>query len=255
MKDSSHFYTIDGESRWEVPNKSKPGEWRKTTLRDAKANDWLPSPTTVAKVLSKPELDNWKFKQIIHSSLTLPRKPEETDDQYCDRIIEDAFEQVVDAADIGTQVHKAIENHFQGIAYDSAMSGYVELVEKWVERHKVTFLKHETRIVDVELGVCGTTDALITMEGRDGIGVLDIKTRKTKADKKVTPYTTEPLQIAFYAHPVGAVYGVNLYLSTTEPGRCEEAFYDRSRLKEEYQAFGHVVALYRHINNFPYNNK
>jgi hypothetical protein len=46
--------------------------------------------------------------------------------------MEDAFKQVDDAADLGTRIHQALENHFQGIPYASDMEQYVAPVKQWV---------------------------------------------------------------------------------------------------------------------------
>lgn len=249
---SGHYYCPKtGEPRFEVKKKTGPG-LRKATIKDARENGWLSSPTTILRILEKPELERWKFNQIIAASRTLPMKPGESDEDYASRIIQDAFAEVGDSADLGTRVHKAIENHFQGLPYDPQLDGYVEPVRKWVKDNGVTFLAHESRVINLELGVCGTTDGIITMAGKEGKGIMDAKTRRTTPGKPITPYKTEPLQISAYAEPEGAVYGVNLYLSTTEIGRYDTAFYGHSRLKSEYECFKHIVAVYRNMNNFPY---
>jgi hypothetical protein len=58
------------------------------------------------------------------------------------------------------------------------------------------------------------------------------------------------MQIAAYATIAGATRGVNLYISTTEPGRIGEAWYDEETIVREYEAFKHVCALWQHINNY-----
>ena len=242
----SHWYDLEGEARHTIL--SAKGQPRPTTLRDAKKFGWFPSVTTVMKVLAAPELDRWKQQQVLMASLTLPRNPEESDDEYCSRIMTDAFRQVEDAADLGTQIHKALENHFQGEAYDSAMEEYVAPVKKWVADNNVTFLKHELRLVNPEVGYAGTTDALIQKDGV--LHVLDYKSRKTKPDFKITPWGKEPMQIAAYSKIAGATRGVNLYISTTEPGRIGEAWYDEETIKSEYEAFTYVCKLWQHTNNY-----
>lgn len=246
MKEGGHWYDFDGEARHTIL--SAKGEPRQTTLRDAKKFNWLPSVTTVMKVLAAPELDRWKQQQVLMASLTLPRNPGENDEQYCSRILEDAFKQVNDAADLGTQIHKALENHFQGMVYDPDMEPYVSPVKKWVAENGVTFLKHELRLVNAEIGYAGTTDALIEKDGV--LHVLDYKSRRTKPEYKITPWGKEPMQIAAYATIAGATRGVNLYISTTEPGRIGEAWYDEETIAREYEAFKHVCALWQHINNY-----
>jgi hypothetical protein len=85
MNEGGHWYDFSGKAVFEVPNKSKGG-MRPTTLRDAKALQLLPSVTTVMKIMAAPELDRWKQQQVLMASLTLPRNPGESDEQYCSRI-------------------------------------------------------------------------------------------------------------------------------------------------------------------------
>lgn len=254
MNDSGgHYYESSGKAVWEIPNKSKPGTFRKTTVGDAKKLGLYVSPTTALKVLAKPELERWKFQQIIWASLSLPRKDNEPDEDFIGRIIEDAFKQVDDAADLGTQIHQAIEFHFQGKPHDPAMDVYLNPIKKWIADNKVTFLQHETRAIDHAIGVAGTFDATITMPGKEGKGTLDFKSRKTRRGKVVLPYSAEPMQAAAYCAATGSNYAFNIYISTTEPGRLETAFYDSARLSKEYDAFKQVVGVYRHLNQFPHN--
>lgn len=249
MNESSHYYDIEGNAVFEVPNKSKGG-MRKTTLADARKMGLLPSCTTILKVLSNAQLERWKFQQIISASLTLPRCTEETDELYFSRIIEDAFKQVDDAADLGTRIHKAIEDHFQNREYDKDLEVYVSAVDKWVSENGVTFIKHELRMASQALGFAGTTDALIQATGRQGIGILDFKTRKTKEGYPCTPYQSEPMQIAAYGEMQGANFGCNVYISSTQPGRVEAVWYDKNRMLKEYGAFQSCRHLWKHLNNF-----
>jgi hypothetical protein len=247
LTSSGHYYDKNGNSVFSVPNKTKGG-MRPTTLKDCKSLGLLPSVTTVMKVLAAPELDRWKQQQVLLASLTLPRQDMESDEDYCSRIMQDAFKQVDDAADLGTNIHKAMEDHFQGRPYDPAMEDYIAPIKKWVVDNRVKFLQHELRLVSREVGYAGTTDALIEKDGV--LHVMDLKSRKTRPDYDITPWAKEPMQISAYAKIVGAPRGVNLYISTTEPGRIGEAWYDEATLDKEYEAFKHVVALWQHQNKY-----
>jgi hypothetical protein len=252
MNDSGHWYDRNGNAVFQVPNKSKGG-MRNTTLKDAKTLSLFPSVTTIFKCMASPELDRWKQQQVLLASLTLPRTEGESDEDYCARIIRDAFKQVEDAADLGTQIHKALENHFQGQPYDPVMEEYVAPVKKWVEHNRVKFLKHELRLVNPEAGYAGTTDALVEKDGQ--LYVLDYKSRKTKPQYEIEPWSKEPMQIAAYAKVAGAKRGVNLYISTTEPGRIGEAWYDEKVLDSNYEAFTHVCKYWQFANKYQPKSK
>lgn len=246
MSTSGHWYDRNGEAKHTIVGKN--GKIRSTTLRDARSEGWYPSVTTIMKVLASPELDKWKQQQVLLASMTLPRQVDESDDSYMSRVMEDAFKQVDDAADLGTQIHAALEAHFQGLQYAPEMELYVAPVKKWAEHNRIKFLQHELRLVNHEVGYAGTTDALIEKDGV--LHILDYKSRKTKADYEVKPWAKEPMQISAYASIVGAKRGCNLYISTTEPGRIGEAWYDEATLEKEYKAFQHVAAYWQHSNNY-----
>ena len=63
----SHFYDENGNSCFEVETKTgkNAGKMRPATIRDAKANNWYPSCTTILEVISKPSLDGWKQDQVV----------------------------------------------------------------------------------------------------------------------------------------------------------------------------------------------
>jgi hypothetical protein len=212
-----------------------------------------PSVTTILGALAKPELDRWKQQQVLLASLTLPRQEGETDDGFCSRVIEDAFKQVGDAADLGTSVHSALENCLQGLPWDEALSVYVTPVQKWVEENNVKFLSHEKRLISEDWGYAGTTDGIIQIAFTPEIGIIDFKTRKSKPGIPMSPWKTEPMQIAAYADAAsgGCDFAVNLYISTTEPGRIEATWYTVDRLEREFSAFVAALKLWRHLNDFP----
>ena len=64
-KESGHWYDKDGNPAYTQPNKSKPGETRPTTLRDAKAQNLSPSVTTVLKIMAARGLEIWKQNPAI----------------------------------------------------------------------------------------------------------------------------------------------------------------------------------------------
>jgi hypothetical protein len=128
------------------------------------------------------------------------------------------------------------------------MEAYVAPVKKWVSENKIKFIKHELRLVNPIVGYAGTTDALIEKDGV--LHILDYKSRKTKPDMKITPWSKEPMQISAYAQIAEARRGVNLYISTTEPGRIGEAWYDETTIDKEFEAFKCVCKLWQHMNNY-----
>ena len=97
-----HWYDKDG-----APQHFTNG--RDTTLRDARKHGYFPSVTTIIGILDKPALTNWKMKQVLLASLTLPAIDNEPPDAFAARIMRDAFEGSTDARDRGSEIHDCLE--------------------------------------------------------------------------------------------------------------------------------------------------
>jgi hypothetical protein len=105
--ESLHWYTRQGQPAYEVT--AKNGKPRTATLADARKLDLVPSVTLILKCAAAPGLENWKLRQMLHASLTLPRIAGETEDAFAERVITDSQEQGKKAAERGTELHAAIE--------------------------------------------------------------------------------------------------------------------------------------------------
>jgi len=108
-----HWYAADGSPAYTQPNKSKPGEVRGTTLRDAKKLGLVPSVTGILNMAAKPQLERWKLNQLMMAALTLPAIDGESVRDYEARLWKDSNEQSNSARDKGTEIHGYIESHFE----------------------------------------------------------------------------------------------------------------------------------------------
>lgn len=150
MKESSHWYDAKGAACHQIA--TKPGAknpFRPTTIKDARALLLYPSVTTILGVLAKPQLDDWKQKQVHQATLRkvselvavvdnvhptpervalLTKLVTATEADFKDKTgpvyafqtacIDEAFKQVEDAADAGTLIHAGAEKALQGLDYD-----------------------------------------------------------------------------------------------------------------------------------------
>lgn len=253
---SQHWYDKDGKAVFEVP-KAKGGGTRATTITDARKMNLYPSVTTILSVMAKPQLDDWKLTQVAERAYANPPQDNEDVGTYARRTIDNAFEQVSDAADLGTAIHSAIEAHFKGELVPEAMQVYVQPVVAALEAADINIVKHELRLVNQAAGYAGTTDAVMILNGKGPLGgtkgILDFKSRKTKPGVKCEPWDTEPMQIAAY----GVAYfdnvppcGANVYISTTEPGRVEIVTYNFYELKEAWEAFSNACSLWQYLKKY-----
>ena len=254
----SHWYNMDCDPHHTTIGAN--GKERATTLRDAKKHGYFPSVSTILGLLDKPSLQNWKFRQITDACWGTPEDSHVCVDQdvYNKAMVKEAFDKVKDAQDVGTQIHAALEHFFSGQEFDLeekvvlpnetvAMKTFIKSVEKKLDQEDVTINACELRLVSQHEGYAGTTDAAINR----GVsrGILDFKTTKTKADTPVKPYPEQVMQLAAYhmAH-----YGdirttdtaVNVYISTTEPGRVESHWYSAKELVNAY--FNGFIPLCKH---------
>ena len=105
--ESGHWYSADGSPAYQI--EAKNGNLRAVTLRDARKLNLYPSVTTIIRSAAAPGLEAWKTKQAVLAALTLPRQPEETDESFVGRVLVDGREQARKAAELGTNIHAAIE--------------------------------------------------------------------------------------------------------------------------------------------------
>jgi len=91
------------------------GNQRDTTLRDARKLNLFPSVTGILDLIAKPALTNWLIDQNILAALTIPRVDGESDEKLCRRIKHDGREEGKAAAQVGTDIHDAIERVWCGV--------------------------------------------------------------------------------------------------------------------------------------------
>jgi hypothetical protein len=250
---ASHWYMPDGTPKHSIIKKNGDGE-RPTTIADARKLYLIPSVTNILGVLSKEALSTWKVKQAILQTLKSPKTPDESDDYYCKRIADASMEQVAEAADLGSDIHRALEAWLDdGIQPPPNLMDYAAPVLKWFKETDIRVAHTEKILVNLEQGYAGTADVLFTY-GKHGKGVIDFKTRKTAEGKKIEPYDGQAMQLAAYA---AAEYGhealakvliANVYISTTEPGRVEVVKHENPIT--HYKAFLACCRLWRYQKNY-----
>lgn len=271
LKEGGHWYDADGNPCH--TQKCKAGSknpTRATTIRDARKLRLYPSVTGILGILAKPQLERWKFRQITDYAVSNPAAPDGSEDPslYFERAVEGAFKQVQDAADAGSRIHAILEDISLGKSYNRleeiSLPKYgnvkahviIEPVVEWFETHVERVISVEKRLVNKEVGFAGMADLLAEL--KDGtLACIDFKTRKTDPRYKCEPYEGQPMQIAAYAKTAfpemearNALAGCNLYISTTEPGRIEDCWYDDERLAKEFEAFRHVCEIWKHIKGY-----
>jgi len=252
LMSSGHWYRSDGTPVHTLPSPNGQGR-RPTTIDDARRMRLFPSVTSILNILAKPGLESWKLTQVALASLRTPKQLGESENYWCRRVRNAAFDQVEKAADLGSAIHAALEQGMNGEPYNPELSVYVEPVIRWKESTGIEIVEREIRIVNLNHGFAGTADVLFRY-GTNGIGILDYKTRKTKPGVEVSAYDAQAMQLASYAATYWAeenihrVVGANVFISSTEPGRMEVV--KHANLIRHWEAFKRLAGVWRHLNDY-----
>jgi hypothetical protein len=248
----SHWYSLEGEACHQIA-KAKGDGMRNVTVTDARKLGLFPSVTNILGVIAKPGLDKWKLQQVAKAAFNRPPDGKESAEYFTDRIIESAFDQVVDAADFGSRIHDALEKIFEGEPVEGELLPYVQPTLDWKREKGLTFTHREITLVNAGEGYAGRCDVIA--QGKKGqLVILDYKTRKTKEGEKVTTYDGQGMQLAAYAVAhwgeamLDKVTAANVFISTTEPGRMEVCKHDD--LVSEWHAFKAACLLWRKMKGF-----
>lgn len=203
-----HWYSREGEPRY---HQRKGGIYRDTNLRDARAQNLVPSVSEILRVIAKPGLEAWKEKQHALAALTLPDQDRHADDATrLAKIRQDAQKQVTDAAAEGTRIHDAIEKHFKGERYDVRYEQHVTgaavaLAEAFPE----------IRDWEAERSFCHPRGfgGRVDLHSRSGRAVGDTKSRDFGPEKLARDLAFEQyIQLAAYAE------GLDLCRTTRSDG-------------------------------------
>lgn len=256
MDSGNHWYTTEGMAAHTQPTKKgAKNPFRPTTIKDAKEQKLLPSVSSILKVVANPALDRWKMMKVAEACYKQPPIADESLDDYTRAILDKAFDEASNAADLGTRIHANIEATFseRTMPYTEpeAMEPAIVALEK-VKSMGLSIEASEERVVCKRHGFAGTCDLLFK---KDGIcGAIDFKTTKTKQDDPIVTRFGQPAQIAAY---LSAYWnggrgitelneGYNLYVSTTEIGRVDVVKYDHTTLQSEFDMFLNASAIWRH---------
>jgi hypothetical protein len=264
--ESGHWYSLDGKAcHTQATKKGAKNPTRPTNLKDAREQKLLPSVTAYTKMLASPGLERWKMSKVAETCFASPPHPGEEMGDYVRNMLEKSKQDGMGAADLGTTIHAAIEGKLKGQDYfdhevalneerSCMLSELVEPAFAKLESMGIKVVKAETVLVNAAQGYAGTTD--VVFESPYGKGILDWKSKRTKLEEPIFPGETHPMQLAAYyiAHYQDLFFAdalcMNIYISTTEPGRIDVVKYDGAQLMESYKDFLCLTRLWRRQNNY-----
>lgn len=244
--EGGHWYDRDGTPRYEVP--AKDGSMRPATLRDARKFGWYPGVTSIIKCAAAPGLERWKQDQVLMAALTLPRVEGETSEQLCARILRDSGEQARQARERGTQIHAAIQGHFEGVPPSEEMWPYVRGVLAAIGEN---FGKREWTAEQPCYNPMGYgTKADLHTKGV----VIDFKGSDFDAAKAPTLETWDEHHMQLAATRIalnqsGAECAI-VYVSRTVPGLCRLIRVDEKELEQGWSMFCALLEYWQAKNNY-----
>ena len=157
----------------------------------AKREGLLFSVNEQFKLLAKPGLEAWKDSELAKAAFAEPPRPGESEKDYCRRVKALRYTRTSGAADLGTAVHKFIEDVLCGSStLDNVPDKYAPYVRPAVEyiEEKQFEIEHLEKVVVSEAHTFAGTCDLIgkTKNGQPFIG--DWKTKKSTPGKPFEPY-------------------------------------------------------------------
>jgi hypothetical protein len=234
--EGGHWYCPKtGEPRYTILGKN--GKERGTTVKDARANGYVPSVTTILRQAAAPGLERWKIANAITSALTLTRQEGESDEAFLYRVVKDSEEQAKKARERGTEIHGAIERLDRTGPYARHVSAAMDAVTAWAGLQDWA----SERSFASPLGFGGKLD--LSAPGF----VLDFKT----TDKTLEGIKTWPehrRQLAAYREGLNDPKARCAIVYVSVDGEAKLIEIDDDELQQGWEEFKALLAFYRALN-------
>jgi hypothetical protein len=240
IAESQHWYARTGDPAYTVL--AKNGEPRNVTLRDAKKSGLVPSVTGIIRMMDAPGLVQWKLRQAVLSALTHPGLT--SADSDIEKILYDARQEGIKAAERGTRIHACVQGHFEGQPpdeefYPHAKGAETALTEAFGKRQWIC-----EKSFAHPMGFGGKVD-IHTPEI-----VVDFKSKEFGHDDKLGLWDEQCMQLAAYSHGLfGELDRAAIcYVSATNPGLAKVIECTSEDLARGWEMFRACLALWKAKN-------
>jgi hypothetical protein len=241
--EQGHWYCAKtGEPRYTITGKN--GKERNTTLADARKLGFVPSVTTITKMLPAPGLVKWKAAQVLLSAFTMPVQPGHDYAKWCEAVEVEAAQKAKDAAQRGTELHGDIERWLQGAPHGSMaaiQNIYAAMEPVGIDLH------------------AGRSECSFAHE--DGYGgkvdwhslaaVVDFKTKDKIEEGKRLAWDEHHCQLAAYAHGLGLVAPrcLNVFVGVND-GKVVVVEHKPVEIARGLRLFKCCLALWQEVNQW-----
>lgn len=257
--EGSRWYSQDGKSVEDVIGKN--GNLRKPTIRDARKEGWIPSVTSILQIMAKPELENWKMKEVAKFCAETQFIGEKEDKaEWAGWVVDQAKELMSRARDTGSDVHGEIDRMLLRkqdgtLATEYPMSEHAHAAKNalfelgiWTQRFAI-----ETPFCHG--GIAGKVDLKAVPDSLRDAWIVDWKTTsRTMEDGKCPDYDEYCAQLAAYS--IGnfgeLVPCYNVFLSTSKPGNYLIRKWEKEELDRGWHIYATCRTLWQLKNNYQF---
>lgn len=250
--EGSRWYSRDGVSIESVL--SRDGTPRSPTLRDARKSGWVPSTTTILQIMSKPQLDVWKMREVAKFCADAKIGPEEDKNEWAAWAVEQAKDQMAKARDQGSTIHGEIDRWLiDGCILEYASNPFVHAAVEALNSLGVSDHDYKVETPFCNYGIAGKVD----LHARNVFSwIVDWKTTSQPLDDgKMPDYDEYCAQLASYS--VGLFQSlqakcINIFLSTSIPGNWAVKIWTPDELSRGMRIFEHCRELWKLKNRYDY---
>jgi hypothetical protein len=248
-----HFYTQTAEPLYQVPVKSKPGQFRDTNIADARKLKLLPGCTDVIGVADKSDLTRWMINQVLDAAVEYRQHPDYVhlpDTAWKGKVYEKSKEIGERTRNRGNEIHEQFEKTFtDGKIYDKDRE-FIEPVIQELHRlyPKAVWISEKSYAHRLGYG------CRLDLHSKEGeIIVLDFKTKENKELAKVKLYDAHRMQLAANREAAGIPNArcVNILISTTnpqEPPRFHE--WEEDEIQTAWKMFQNLLSYWQLKNSY-----
>lgn len=233
LADGHYYDSVTGEPRYEIIGKN--GKTRAPYAREAIANAWFPSVTTIQDIRMKWALVNWLQEQAVRAAWNFP-DPYDNEDDFVKAVMahlrETSAERTGSAT--GTIIHNTIETLFVDGYSSGPFAEHAEAALDEIGRIFPAVDDWEAEQTFAHpLGFGGKVDLHSPSTGI----VVDFKTKSGELDKKLA--YDQYIQLAGYSQglELPANRCANVFVSRTHPGVVKGHVWDLDTLAKGWDLF------------------